>query len=98
MLDEPTTGLDLAARFGFLERVRAIAANGTTVVLVTHHLEEIIPEIERVVLIKDGRLAAHGPKQEILTAEALTMLFGLPVAVERSDGYHYARPASTVAG
>ena len=98
VLDEPTTGLDLAARFGFLERVRAIAASGTTVLLVTHHLEEIIPEIERVVLIKDGRIAGHGPKREMLTAEAITMLFGLPVAVERSDGYHYARPASTVAG
>src|SRR4026209_146232 len=57
VLDEPTTGLDLAARHAFMERVRAVARQGTTVILVTHHLEEIIPEIERVVLLRAGRIA-----------------------------------------
>jgi iron complex transport system ATP-binding protein len=94
VLDEPTAGLDLAARHAFMERVRAVARAGTTVILVTHHLEEIIPEIGRVVLLSSGRVTADGPKAELLTPARLSELFGLPVAVERADGYHYARPRS----
>jgi iron complex transport system ATP-binding protein len=93
VLDEPTTGLDLAARHGFMERVRAIARAGTTIILVTHHLEEIIPEIERVVLLRDGRIAGDGSKADMLMPEPLSRVFDMPVAVERVDGYHYARPA-----
>jgi iron complex transport system ATP-binding protein len=92
VLDEPTTGLDLAARHGFMERVRLIARQGTTILLITHHLEEIIPEIGRVVLLRAGRIIGDGPKDAILTAEQLGEVFGVPVAVERADGYHYARP------
>jgi iron complex transport system ATP-binding protein len=92
VLDEPTVGLDLAARHAFMERVRAVARQGTTVILVTHHLEEIIPEIERVVLLRKGRIAGDGPKAEMLSAGPLSTLFDLPVAVDRADGYHYARP------
>jgi iron complex transport system ATP-binding protein len=92
VLDEPTAGLDLAARHAFMERVRAVARQGTTVILVTHHLEEIIPEIERVVLLRAGRIAGDGPKAEMLGSARLSALFDLPVAVESADGYHYARP------
>ena len=92
VLDEPTTGLDLAARHAFMERVRVVARQGTTVILVTHHLEEIIPEIERVVLLRAGRIAGDGPKAEMLASARLSELFDLPVAVDRADGYHYARP------
>jgi iron complex transport system ATP-binding protein len=94
VLDEPTSGLDLAARHAFMERVRAIARAGTTIILVTHHLEEIIPEIGRVVLLRAGRIAADGPTAEMLTPGRLSDLFETPVAVERVDGYHYARPRS----
>jgi iron complex transport system ATP-binding protein len=93
VLDEPTTGLDLAARHGFMEHVRAIARAGTTIILVTHHLEEIIPEIERVVLLRAGRIAGDGPKARLLMPEPLSQVFDMPVAVDRVDGYHYARPA-----
>jgi len=92
VLDEPTTGLDLAARHAFMERVRAVARQGTTVILVTHYLEEIIPEIERVVLLRAGRIAGDGAKAEMLASARLSELFDLPVAVDRADGYHYARP------
>jgi iron complex transport system ATP-binding protein len=92
VLDEPTSGLDLAARHAFMERVRAIARGGTTIILVTHHLEEIIPEIGRVVLLRAGRIAGDGPTEAMLTAERLSGLFDTRVAVERADGYHYARP------
>jgi iron complex transport system ATP-binding protein len=95
VLDEPTTGLDLAARHDFMERVRQIGRGGTTLILITHHIDEIIPEIERVVLLKDGRVAASGSKREMLTAARLSDLFGAPVAIEESDGYLYAHLESS---
>jgi iron complex transport system ATP-binding protein len=60
------------------------------ILLVTHHVAEIIPEIERVVLLRAGRILADGPKEEILTAERLTELFGVPVQLARRDGYFHS--------
>ena len=93
VLDEPTSGLDLAARHDFMERVRAVARAGTTLVLVTHHTEEIVPEIGRVLLLKDGRVAGDGPTALMLTAEHLGALFDVAVVVDRVGDYAYARPA-----
>jgi iron complex transport system ATP-binding protein len=92
VLDEPTTGLDLAARQGFMETVRGLARAGTTIVLITHHIEEIVPEITRVILLRDGRIVADGSVAANLTDSRLSELFACPVSVETSDGYHYARP------
>ena len=92
VLDEPTTGLDLAARQSFMETVRDLARTGTTVVLITHHIEEIFPEIRRVILIRHGRIVADGPIAGTLTEVGLSTLFGCPVSVEVSGGYYYARP------
>lgn len=92
VLDEPTTGLDLIARHGFMERVRQIARDGTTLILITHHIEEIVPEIERVILLREGRVAAVGPKRSVLTAGHLSTLFDAPIALDETDGYYYARP------
>jgi len=92
VLDEPTTGLDLAARHAFMEIVRNLARTGRTIILVTHHLEEIVPEIERVVLLRAGRIVGDGPKSRMLVPEQLSHVFDLPVAIARADGYHYARP------
>ena len=72
VLDEPTRGLDLVARHHFMERVRAVARDGTTILLVTHYVDEIIPEIDRVILLKRGRIAADGPKAEVLTRAILS--------------------------
>jgi iron complex transport system ATP-binding protein len=94
VLDEPTTGLDLSARHAFMEPVRQLAQRGTTLVLITHHIEEIIPEIQRVILLQDGRIIADGPATANLTDARLTQLFDCPVAVDAADGYHYARPAA----
>ena len=94
VLDEPTTGLDLVARHAFMERVRQIARGGTTLILITHHIEEIVPEIDRIILLRAGRVAADGPKRDVLTAGALSELFESPIAVAEEDGYHYARPAA----
>ena len=91
VLDEPTTGLDLVARHRFLETVRRLAREGTTIILVTHHVDEIIPETCRVVLLRDGRVAFDGKPEHALTAERLTHLFGAPMTVERSADYYHVR-------
>ena len=64
LLDEPTTGLDLIARQRFLETLRGIARPGKTIILVTHHVEEILPEIGRVVLMQGGRVFRDGAKED----------------------------------
>jgi iron complex transport system ATP-binding protein len=89
ILDEPSAGLDVVARLRFLETVRGIARQGTTIVLITHHVEEIIPEIGRVIFLKDGRADSDGPKAAMLTSERLGQLFDGPVAVGRHDGYFH---------
>jgi iron complex transport system ATP-binding protein len=97
VLDEPTTGLDLVARHAFMETVRQLARDRTTVILITHHIEEIFPEIQRVILLRAGRILADGSARANLTAARLSELFERPVSVEISDGYHYARPTETAA-
>jgi iron complex transport system ATP-binding protein len=93
ILDEPTTGLDLVARHAFMERVRQVARGGTTIILITHHIEEIVPEIQRVVLLRDGRILVDGEKASVLVDRHLSALFKAPIAVDYADGYYYARPA-----
>jgi iron complex transport system ATP-binding protein len=97
VLDEPTGGLDLAARHAFMDRVRAIARAGTTLLLISHHIEEIIPEVGRVLFLKHGRIVADGRPEVLLTADRLGELFDLPLTVERVDGYVYARPRTPAA-
>jgi iron complex transport system ATP-binding protein len=88
VLDEPTTGLDPVARHRFMETVRTLAAGGTTLILVTHHVEEIVPEISRVVLLRDGKVAFAGDPAAALTAGRLTEVFGAPMVVERKGRYY----------
>jgi iron complex transport system ATP-binding protein len=89
LLDEPSTSLDLFAQHELRETVRKLAQAGIGILLVTHHLSDIIPEIERVILMRQGRIVADGPKQNILTAEALKGLFGVEVELTRRDGYYH---------
>jgi iron complex transport system ATP-binding protein len=91
ILDEPTTGLDVVARHRFLKLVSRIARRGTTIVLVTHHVEEIIPEIEHVILLKSGRVACAGPKRSVLTTAQLSAVYGAAIGLQEVDGYYYAR-------
>ena len=91
VLDEPTAGLDLVARHHFMESLRGLARDGTTVILVTHHVEEIIPEMQKVVLIREGRIAFDGPPAAALTSSRLSGLLGAPVSVEQSGGYFHVR-------
>jgi iron complex transport system ATP-binding protein len=64
-----------------------------TILLVTHHVEEIIPEIDRVILLRHGRVAFDGPKHDVLTAARLGEVFGSHLTVEESDGYFHVRTA-----
>jgi iron complex transport system ATP-binding protein len=90
LLDEPSTSLDLAASAELREATRLLARSGTGIILVTHHLADIIPEIDRVILLKKGRVFADGPKEKILTAENLSQLFGVKVELARREGYYHA--------
>jgi iron complex transport system ATP-binding protein len=96
ILDEPTAGLDLVARHRFMESIRRLATEGTTLILVTHHVEEIIPETRRVVLLQSGRIVFEGPPEEALTSERLQEVFGGPLAVIRSGGYYHVRVDASV--
>jgi iron complex transport system ATP-binding protein len=95
VLDEPTRGLDLVSRHHFMERVRAVARQGTTILLVTHHVDEIIPEIARVILLRGGRIVRDGPKAEVLTEIHLSHAFDAAVSVDQSGGYFHVRVSET---
>jgi iron complex transport system ATP-binding protein len=88
VLDEPSTALDLFAQHELREILRKLAGKGIGIVMVTHHLSDLIPEIERAVLMSGGRIAADGPKGEILTEARLSALFGLPLDLAERDGYY----------
>lgn len=88
LFDEPSTSLDLFAQKELYRVMRKLARAGTGIVLVTHHLPDIIPEIERVILMSRGRIAGDGHKQEILTAERLGALFSMPVDLAERDGHY----------
>ena len=87
LLDEPSNALDLAAQRELRETLRRLAQEGTGLVLVTHHLGDILPEIERVILMRDGRIAGDGPRAELLTEARLSELFGTAVRIGRDEGW-----------
>lgn len=89
LFDEPGNTLDIAAHLQLREAMRSLAQSGLAILLVTHHVSEIIPEIDRVVMLKEGRIVADGPKERTLTAENLSALFGANVRLAKHDGnYH----------
>lgn len=90
LLDEPTNSLDVFAQHEFRELMRKLAQSGIGILLVTHHLADIIPEIHRVILMRAGEIAGDGPKSEMLTAAQLSTLFGVRVDLTQRDGYYHA--------
>jgi iron complex transport system ATP-binding protein len=85
-LDEPAAGLDPVAREDFLTFLGVLAAtrHAPTLVLVTHHIEEIVPLFTHVLLLRDGKTLAAGAKEDVLTTANLTATFKAPVAVRRT--------------
>ena len=88
LLDEPSTALDLFAQHELREILRKLASSGIGIVMVTHHLSDLIPEMDRVILMQSGHILADGLKQEVLTAPGLSTLFGLPLKLTERDGYY----------
>jgi iron complex transport system ATP-binding protein len=90
ILDEPTNSLDLHALHTFRNLIRKIAQSGTGIILVTHNLHDIIPEITRVILMNGGRFVGDGEKQKMLTDKKIGGLFNVPVHVREVSGWYYA--------
>ncbi|MGM0771428.1 MAG: ABC transporter ATP-binding protein [Halobacteriota archaeon] len=88
VLDEPSNSLDMRSSHVFRETLRRIASAGKSIILVTHDLDDVIPEISRVVLLKDGQVFLDGPKEDVLTAESLSELFDMDVEVVCEKGYY----------
>jgi iron complex transport system ATP-binding protein len=89
LLDEPANSLDLFAMQELRQTIRALAHSGIGIVLVTHHLPDVIPEIDRVIFLKDGRIEADGLKAELLTEERLSDLFSVNLKLIERDGYFH---------
>jgi iron complex transport system ATP-binding protein len=89
LFDEPCNSLDLAAQNTVRQAMRTLANSGIGIILVTHELPDIVPEIQRVVLMSKGRIVADGPKEEILQVRRLSELFGVKVELARRDGYYH---------
>ncbi|HEX4039364.1 MAG TPA: ABC transporter ATP-binding protein [Acidobacteriaceae bacterium] len=89
LLDEPSNALDLAAQRELREALRRVAQQGVGIVMVTHHLADVLPEIDRVIMMRVGRIFADGPKSELLTPEKLRALFGVDVTLVRhGESWH----------
>ncbi|HMK31188.1 MAG TPA: ATP-binding cassette domain-containing protein [Terriglobales bacterium] len=89
LFDEPSNSLDLLAQHELRAMLRKLACAGIAIVLVTHHLMDVIPEIERVILMNAGRIVADGAKAEVLKQESLRAVFGVPVELTQRDGYYH---------
>jgi iron complex transport system ATP-binding protein len=92
VLDEPTSGLDLTATFHYLDLVRSYMRKGKTILLVTHHIHEIPPEVQRVVLLKKGTIVEDGEKKVVLSEANLGHLFDCPVTLAYANGWYQALP------
>jgi iron complex transport system ATP-binding protein len=92
LLDEPGTALDVGAHAALMDTMRRLTLSGVGILLVTHHVSEIIPEIQRVILLREGRVLADGPKAAVLDEQRLSALFGVPVRLVESGGYFHLWP------
>ena len=92
VFDEPTSGLDMSTCFQYLEIIRELIGMGKKVILVTHHIHEIPPEVTRVILLKEGKIVEDGDKDKVLNDASLTNLFDWPIKVIKENGYYQVIP------
>jgi iron complex transport system ATP-binding protein len=90
LLDEPSNALDLAAQAELRGLMRRLAQQGTGIMLITHHIADIVPEIERILMMRDGQIIADGAREELLTAGRLSDLFKTEVQLTERDGFRHA--------
>jgi iron complex transport system ATP-binding protein len=88
LLDEPSNALDIAAQRSLRLTLRRLAQQGTGILLITHHIEDILPEIDRVIMMRDGRIVADGAKRDLLTGEQLSQLFDTEVELQERNGFY----------
>lgn len=89
LFDEPSNSLDVFAQIELRHTMSKLAQSGLAILLITHHLPDVVPEIERIIFMRDGRIVGDGPKAELLNSAALSALFGCPVQVTWQDGYYH---------
>lgn len=89
LFDEPSNALDIGAQLQLRDTMRGLAKSGIGILLVTHHVSEIIPEIERVVLLREGKILLDGKKSEVLTAANLAELFGAHIQLGQHGGFYH---------
>lgn len=92
IFDEPTAGLDLTSSFDLLNRIRGLVEAGKSLLFVTHQLNEIPPDIHRIILMKQGKIVADGEKRGVLTEENLYRTYDTDIRVSEVDGYYLASP------
>jgi len=95
ILDEPTTGLDLTAIRSYYHHMSNLMKAGRTIILVTHHIYEIPPDIRRVIMLKQGKIVHDGPKEKLLTSDILSGLYETPVRLVHAGGYYQVLPDFT---
>jgi iron complex transport system ATP-binding protein len=89
LFDEPSNSLDVGARQNLRQTMSSLAKSGIGIILVTHDLADLIPEIDRVLLMSKGKIVADGPKEEMLQPQRLESLFGIRLDVARQNGYYH---------
>lgn len=92
IFDEPTNSLDLQASFELVAIMRELVQQGTNLLIATHHVQEIVPEIERIIFMKAGQIIADGSKDDLLTAENLSELYGIKLKLMMQDGFYQVYP------
>ena len=90
MLDEPSNTLDLSAQIGLRELLVSLAERQTTIIEITHHIADIIPAMQRVVMMRDGRIVADGAREKLLTEPVLSDLFQTEVRMTEHNGLYHA--------
>jgi len=90
LLDEPSNALDLAAQRELRNTLRRLAQQGIGLILITHHVEDIIPEIDRILMIRGGRIVADGSKKSLLTSAKLQKLFDVDISLHEREGFFHA--------
>jgi iron complex transport system ATP-binding protein len=95
ILDEPTSGLDVRATYKYLKIIRELLCNGKTILLATHHINEIPPEIERVILIKEGKIFDDDKKEILFTDDKISEFFNIPLKISCLNGYYQVCPVET---
>jgi iron complex transport system ATP-binding protein len=89
LFDEPSNSLDVVARQGLRQTMSSLAKSGIGIILVTHDLADLIPEIDRVLLMAKGQIVADGPKEQMLQPQMLERVFGIRLEVARQKGYYH---------